>query len=476
MLLRGRPAPARPSTSSTSATRSTARWTSRWTGSRAHLGLAPRRRYSGGKPRLGGRQPVHLPRREPHPRPGLAADASGSARPCCARWTTCWPTPGCWSREHEGGRLRALAPRLRDRGLPGRGRPRGRGHRPGPGGRRGPAAGTPARSTSRGSRSCSQAGQAAGRLCFAVRRPEALAEAEVLWVTFDTPVDEKDEADVDYVRRQLEGARGRGPAPRHPGARLVPGPRRLHPRALEDWAGRGLRFACSPENLRLGQAIESFRKPDRVVVGVRGRSRAARRGAPAGPSRRPDRVDERRVRRDDQARAERVPGRRRRLRERGRASSARGLGRDATRGRARPQGDRRIGPGPTSRPGRPSPAAPWPATSATWSASGARHGTGTPLLEGVLRSNAAHAAAQRAEVRGLLSGPDPVAAVLGLAYKPGTSTLRRSSSLELCRALHADGVTVRAHDPAVRELPAELAAASGSARAPARRSWAPTWR
>ena len=30
-----------------------------------------------------------------------------------------------------------------------------------------------------------------------------------------------------------------------------------------------LRFACVPENLRLGQALESFRAPDRVVVGVR---------------------------------------------------------------------------------------------------------------------------------------------------------------------------------------------------------------
>ncbi len=47
-------------------------------------------------------------------------------------------------------------------------------------------------------------------------------------------------------------------------------------------------------------------------------------------------------------------------------------------------------------------------------------------------------------------------AVLGLTYKPGTSTLRRSSAVELCRWLHERGVRVRGHDPAVYALPPEL--------------------
>jgi len=48
--------------------------------------------------------------------------------------------------------------------------------------------------------------------------------------------------------------------------------------------------------------------------------------------------------------------------------------------------------------------------------------------------------------------------VWGLTYKPGTDTLRRSSAIELCRWLVAAGARVRAHDPAVAVLPAELAA------------------
>ena len=47
--------------------------------------------------------------------------------------------------------------------------------------------------------------------------------------------------------------------------------------------------------------------------------------------------------------------------------------------------------------------------------------------------------------------------VLGLTYKPGTDTLRRSSSLEACRWLTSQGALVRAYDPAVARLPDEAA-------------------
>ena len=53
-----------------------------------------------------------------------------------------------------------------------------------------------------------------------------------------------------------------------------------------------------------------------------------------------------------------------------------------------------------------------------------------------------------------------VVVLLGLTYKPGTNTLRRSASasVELCRWLVEQGVSVRAFDPAIRELPADLSA------------------
>jgi UDPglucose 6-dehydrogenase len=47
--------------------------------------------------------------------------------------------------------------------------------------------------------------------------------------------------------------------------------------------------------------------------------------------------------------------------------------------------------------------------------------------------------------------------VLGLTYKPGTDTLRRSASLEACRWLTDQGALVRAYDPAVTALPEDAA-------------------
>ncbi len=44
-------------------------------------------------------------------------------------------------------------------------------------------------------------------------------------------------------------------------------------RSSRSWAqragGRTVSFACAPENLRLGNAIDVFKNPDRVVIGVR---------------------------------------------------------------------------------------------------------------------------------------------------------------------------------------------------------------
>jgi len=47
-------------------------------------------------------------------------------------------------------------------------------------------------------------------------------------------------------------------------------------------------------------------------------------------------------------------------------------------------------------------------------------------------------------------------AVWGLTYKPGTDTLRRSGSVELCVWLKQQGARVHAHDPVIMELPHEL--------------------
>ena len=41
--------------------------------------------------------------------------------------------------------------------------------------------------------------------------------------------------------------------------------------------------------------------------------------------------------------------------------------------------------------------------------------------------------------------------ILGLTYKPGTNTLRRSMSMELIKLLHEEGAYIRAYDPVIKK-------------------------
>jgi UDPglucose 6-dehydrogenase len=89
---------------------------------------------------------------------------------------------------------------------------------------------------------------------------------------------------------------------------------------------------------------------------------------------------------------------------------------------------------------------------------GTRLHRATPLFDGIIASNSVHREwAQRRLGLQLGSVSGATVAVWGLTYKPGTDTLRRSGAVELCRWLQDQQADVRVHDPAVRELPADLA-------------------
>jgi len=91
-------------------------------------------------------------------------------------------------------------------------------------------------------------------------------------VAYDTPVDEEDRADVDHVMAQIrrtflylnEGTLGLISSQLPVGTA-----RRLEQEFASARPGVSVGFAYSPENLRLGKAIDAFSHPDRVVVGVR---------------------------------------------------------------------------------------------------------------------------------------------------------------------------------------------------------------
>lgn len=300
------------------------------------------------------------------------------------------------------------------------------------------------------------AGRAAGRLSFTADAAVALRDADVLWVTFDTPVNERDEADVASVRARLEAVRGAV----RPGTLVMVSsqvPVGFTRSLARDWAGLGLRFGYSPENLRLGKAIAAFQSPERVIAGLtddRDRPRVEALFHPYGRALEWMSVESAEMTKHainaflatSVAFANEV------------ARVCEKVGADAREVERGLKTEGRIGPRAYLSPGPAFAGGTLARDLRFLAAFGAELGVATPLMAGVLASNDAHKRWLRDRIAGLLAGiAQPVVAVLGLAYRPGTDTLRRSASVELCRWLHGCGVRVQAHDPAVSALPPDLA-------------------
>jgi UDPglucose 6-dehydrogenase len=307
------------------------------------------------------------------------------------------------------------------------------------------------------------AGPKTGKLSFTTNAAEALHGAGVLWVTFDTPVDENDVADVAFVRNRLEQIRDA----------IRPGTLVLissqvpvgFTRALaRDWEGRGIRFGISPENLRLGKAIEVFRTPERVIVGLshpeQDRDLVTRLFLPFGPAgtKQPPRIEWMSLESAEMTKhalnaflAVSVTF----INELARLCEA--VGANAKEVERGLKSEARIGPKAYLGPGAAFAGGTLARDVRFLVDFGKQHEIPTPLFSGIWQSNQNHKDWTRQQVKRLLGETkSATVAVLGLTYKPGTSTLRRSASVELCRWMHAQGIRVRAHDPAIQELPSEL--------------------
>ena len=104
------------------------------------------------------------------------------------------------------------------------------------------------------------------KLSFTTDAKAACADADVLWVCMDTPVDDNDESDVDStlaIHRQALAHLPKGALV------LISSQLPVGTCAKLEEEFPQFHFACSPENLRLGKAIDSFEKAERVVVGTR---------------------------------------------------------------------------------------------------------------------------------------------------------------------------------------------------------------
>lgn len=303
-----------------------------------------------------------------------------------------------------------------------------------------------------------QQGIAAGKLCFSSSLADAASGAEVFWVAFDTPVDECDRADVDFVVGQIENV-----LPHLPNAVTVlvssqmpvGSIRRLEALAKEHFPGRDLGFAYSPENLRLGKALDVFLKPDRIVVGVRSerdRARLERLLLPVS-----DRIEWMSVESAEMTKhainaflatsvtfANEI------------AAICERVGADAKEVERGLKTEQRIGPKAYLSPGGAFAGGTLARDINFLNQVGSDNGLRTPLLASVKPSNDEHKSwARRRLLTRFPSLAGKTVAVWGLTYKPGTDTLRRSMAVELCSWLTEQGVKLHVHDPAVTELPGD---------------------
>jgi UDPglucose 6-dehydrogenase len=298
------------------------------------------------------------------------------------------------------------------------------------------------------------AGLAAKKLSFTTDPKIACARADVLWLCYDTPVNENDESDVEFVLANLRRA-----LPHLPKGALVLISAQLPVGTCRELEAEfpQFHFACSPENLRLGRAIDAFEKAGRVIVGIRDDAEKAlleKLFTPFTPQILFMRTES----------AEMVKHALNSflalsitfINEIARLGEH--VGADAREVSAGLKSEPRIGPKAYLGPGGPFAGGTLARDVVTLTRLAAAKNEKISIIPAITQSNNLHRGwmLRRLQSRlGNLRGK--TIAVLGLTYTTNTDTLRRSAAVELCRELLAAGAGVRAFDPAVKQLPTELA-------------------
>ncbi len=297
-------------------------------------------------------------------------------------------------------------------------------------------------------------GLQSGRLTFSDDPASACREADLLWVCYDTPVDENDVADLAPV---MDGI-GRCAAFLRAGSFVLVSSQVPAGtcRELQD-AHPHLRFAYSPENLRLGKAIGIFLQADRIILGVRTPEDAAALTPLLNHfTNNLIVVGVESAEMIKHAINTFLAGSITFMNEISRICEW--VGADAKEVERGLKSETRIGPGAYLSPGGPFAGGTLARDVVTLTKIARDKGEPLVLIPAIKLSNDQHklwAIQKLREELGELAGK--VVAILGVTYKPGTDTLRRSLAIELCRWLLQEGANVRAYDPIVAALPAELA-------------------
>jgi UDPglucose 6-dehydrogenase len=298
-----------------------------------------------------------------------------------------------------------------------------------------------------------------GTLSFTADLSSALRGADIVWVTFDTPVDDVDSADVETVVAQIEAIfpdLDDGATVLVSSQLPVGTTARLERSLGAARPGSRITVAYLPENLRLGAALDAFLSPERIVVGVRherDRTRIAQLLTGITPNLifvTPESAEVAKHALNAFLAAcvtftNEV------------ATVCEAVGAHADEVERALRSDPRVGSKAYVRAGASFSGGTLARDVNYLRIAGSSHDVATPVFDAILESNAHHSAwARRVLDQELGSVRDREITVLGLTYKVDTDTLRRSAAVELCRDLVSSGAHVRVHDPEAGALDESL--------------------
>jgi UDPglucose 6-dehydrogenase len=294
------------------------------------------------------------------------------------------------------------------------------------------------------------AGLAAGRLDFTTDLDAAVPGAELVYLSLDTPVGANDASDLEPV---FAAARGIGRARRGEvvlcvTAQVPVGTSEALAAEVEAQGGGGVcRVVYVPEFLRLGTALDSFRQADRFLIGAEDAALAERVAGIYRPLGRPVEImDVRSAEMTKHASNAFLAASISFINEI--ADLCEETGADVARVAAGMKLDRRIGAHAFLGAGLGYAGGTLGRDLRALQEVGRRSGRATTLTDAVVAVNDARSRLVPellARIHGSLDGVR--VGLLGLTYKAGTSTLRRSMAVEIARELASMGATVQAFDP-----------------------------
>ena len=293
-------------------------------------------------------------------------------------------------------------------------------------------------------------GLQSGRLSFVADYAEAVRGAPFVFVMFDTPVDENDQSDLSEIFRTFEAI---APALQPQAVILVTAQvpvgtcDKLMDVLRKAAPNVSATIAYMPENLRLGQAIERFLAPPLPVIGCDDPAAFERLMTVLGPlAPQWHQVSLRTGEMMKHALNAFLGVSICFANELGNICDA--VGADGKRVGEMLRLEPRVGPKAMLLPGLGFSGGTLARDMQTLRGLGRSFHLDTPLLDGAWKANTEQ---NHLVVRKLASVIPQLrnarVAVLGLTYKPDTSTLRRSAAIEVIGELVARGVKVSAHDP-----------------------------